>query len=397
MTPRPEPYEPRDVADDLSEGWDALLQDESVHATPAAAALLDVARQLHLADTTPALSAPQRAQIWQDLLREQACHEQALEPRANGHESTRRPRPEVSLVPTPLAEERTRPTPRTRWGRVTLAAAALVLLTLVGGLLAQYLPRHLGEQQEAPAIIPAIDREVESRVVMAGQVTAWPPTDPPYWMSLQRVTLDPGVEEDPGTPTTISVGPTLFLVELGQVTVEADGPVHVTRGSRDAQGPPAVVPAGTPIVLDPGDHLVASSGISLHRRNAGTTPVTLLDFRIGNVEQVHRVSTGRYQRLLPDKVLNTLPPAPAHVAITRIQLQPGSHLLVSDLPGLHMLYVETGTLDLMGARRLGDLEPESWKTLLAGNGLAHFETTTALANRSPEPVSVLIATIVPAP
>jgi hypothetical protein len=62
-----------------------------------------------------------------------------------------------------------------------------------------------------------------------------------------------------------------------------------------------------------------------------------------------------------------------------------------------MLAVESGTLELLGGYQLGNQAASGSDTVAAGNGQAHFETTTGLANRGSEPVVFLVATITPAP
>ena len=98
-------------------------------------------------------------------------------------------------------------------------------------------------------------------------------------------------------------------------------------------------------------------------------------------------------RYVPDRILHQPWPAPASLSLRRVQLQPGAMFPLRELPGLQMLYVEEGSLDLMGAWRRGDLAPVRWDSVPAGQGAAFFEATSALANSGATPTTFLVVTV----
>jgi hypothetical protein len=107
-----------------------------------------------------------------------------------------------------------------------------------------------------------------------------------HQLALNRYQLAPGAVQPVGSQTDTGVGIDLFTVEAGQVTVEADAPVLVTRAGANLATAPDPVPSGTAIVLEAGDQLYASSGVSFRRRNDGSTQATVLDFSISSVGDI---------------------------------------------------------------------------------------------------------------
>jgi mannose-6-phosphate isomerase-like protein (cupin superfamily) len=248
---------------------------------------------------------------------------------------------------------------------------------------------------QEPASIPAIDGPAEAVTVMNALVTEWPEADPLLWASLHRTSFAPGAVEEFGVAGATGEGLDLFTVESGQITVEAEGPMILWRAPVAPDAEPATLPAGSTVVLNAGDQLFVPAGAPFRRRNDGADPAVVFGFQITQLEVTHYPGEVTNVRVMPDKVLNAAPPAPAAMSLHRLRLRPGTSLSMLDLPGLQMLYVEEGSLDLSGARRLGDLEPESWATIPSGQGMAHFETTTGMANRGSEPVTFLVVTIDP--
>jgi hypothetical protein len=195
----------------------------------------------------------------------------------------------------------------------------------------------------------------------------------------------------------------MFTVEAGQVTVEADAPVLVTRADADLAAAPSPASPGTAIVLDVGDQLYAPSGVSFRRRNEGSTPAILLDFSLSSV------GTNYFDQTMPPgvtddagfpfKLLTTFPAVPAEAAVHRRTLEPGAELALRDLPGLELVFVESGGLDLVFDKGGTLGAPERVRTLSAGNGTDVFGRTperSVLANRGDEPLVILTASVVPA-
>lgn len=282
-----------------------------------------------------------------------------------------------------------------RWALSFLATAALVLLALVGSLLALQGARPALDQPTESLYLPANSTAIAPVLVMEGTAEAWPEADPPLWASLQRITIDPGEAEE--ASRVVGDAAVLFTIEAGQLMVDASGPVTVTRGPGDEGAAPVTEPAGAAIQLDVNDQLFVPAGVALTRRNEGSQPVTMLELRIAALEQSHRPENVHYLRLISDKVLNTPPAAPAVMAVQRLELLPGESLAIGELPGLQMLVVESGSLELLGGYQLGNQTAAGSDTVTAGSGQAHFDTTTGFANRGSEPVIFLVATIIPAP
>jgi hypothetical protein len=224
-----------------------------------------------------------------------------------------------------------------------------------------------------------------------------------HQLALNRYQLAPGAVQPVGKQEDTGVGPDLFTVEAGQVTVEADAPVLVTRADANQVSPPDSVPPGTTIVLDIGDQLYAPSGVSFHRRNDGPTPATVLDFSIGSVGDIVRTMAlpagVTYDSGIPSKLLVSAPAAPAEATVRRLTLAPGAELPVRELPGLELVYVESGTLDLVFAKGGTFTNPERVRTIRAGGGtetLGRTPDRAVLANNGAEPLVILTASVVPA-
>ena len=337
----------RGTADRLNDHLDAVVTGETTRSLDLDPSLATTVERFFAADDAPGPPSGLADHLWEELLLQTAPREQlpprlTVRPERNGH------LPQESL-PTPLPRRRLA---RPRWALPELASAALVLLTLIGSCIALRSP--LG-QEERPASIPAIDATLEAVTLVEAQVSDWPTGGPPFFASIFRITVDPGVvDEVDAVVNTTGEDLELFTVESGQLTVEADGPVIVTRGTADRLVEPTTVPAGT-IVLDAGDTLFVPTGVTFRRRNDTETPASILEFQIADLELLLRPPGVRYQRLMPDKVLNVSLSTPAEIALQRLRLLPGRTVAIQDLPGLQILFVEEGTLDLMGARR-----PANW-------------------------------------
>jgi hypothetical protein len=295
------------------------------------------------------------------------------------------------------------------------ATAALLVLTLVGGFVALRGSLRLMSSDQRTLIIPAIDNTPQSVRPSEGVTddvvlqATWetlgqmPSSRAQHELALGRSRLAPGAVQPVGSQEDTGTGLSMFTVEAGQVTVEADAPVLVTRADANQETAPSPVSPGTAVVLEVGDQLYAPSGVSFRRRNDGSTPAILLDFSLSSVGDNYFD-----QNMLPGvtddagfpfKLMNTFPPVPAEATVHRRTLAPGAELALRDLPGLELVYVESGALDLVFDKG-GTLEaPERVRTLSAGNGTDVFGRTpdrAVLANRGDEPLVILTASVVPA-
>lgn len=410
-TPRPNPHDPhrsqRWTETALSDAWEALIRGRPVDASETAAFVRGVVKDLAALDQVPPLSHARREQMWEEVMA--AAN---LEPSP------------VSIPPSPTRNHATAgtsrawltpsvlpsPARRTRVG-AQLAAAALVLLTLLGGFVALRGSFHLTGPEPRGVIIPAIDSTPQSGrpsgviaddILLRATLEQMPPLEGTLQLALYRSRLAPGAVEPAGSQADTGVSNDLCSIESGQVTVEADAPVFLTRAVTDPAATPSPVPPGTPIVLDVRDQFLAPSGVTFRRRNDGLTSAAMLCFSMGTYGDSARIWSSppgvTYAHGLPFKLLSALPAVPVEATVHRLTLAPGAELAVRDLPGLELVYVETGTLDLVYAKAATPATPERAFTIHAGSGTEIFGRTperAVLVNRGAEPLVLLTASVVP--
>ena len=292
-----------------------------------------------------------------------------------------------------------------------LATAALILLTLVGGFVAFRGSMLLVGPEQRAIILPSIDLTPErvlpsdslaDDLLLQSTVDQMPPEQGrSHQIALNRVHLAPGAVESAGSQEDTGVGLDLFTVESGQVTVEADASVVLTRAVASAAAAPILVEPGTAITLDVGDQLYVPSGVTFSRRNDGSSAATLLSFSIGTVGDIWTratLPTGvTYNSGLPNKQAPTYPVVPADASVHRLTLPPGAEVAIRDVPGLQLIYVEAGDLDLVSAEGETPGTLEQALPLHAGSGTATFGATperAVLVNRGAEPVVILAASVV---
>jgi hypothetical protein len=270
----------------------------------------------------------------------------------------------------------------------------------------------MGPEQRS-AIIPAIDGTAVSGlssgaimdvIVLRATLETlgeMPSSRARHQLALHRFQLAPGAEQPVGNQEDIGVGLDLFTVEAGQVTVESQASVLVTRSGANPEAAPDPVPPGIAIVLEVGDQLYAPSGTSFFRRNDGSVPAKVLDFSISSVGDLFRTAalpsgvTGDFA--YPYRFLSTFPIVPAEATVHQLTLAPGAELAIRDLPGLELVYVEAGTLDLVFDKGGTLSTPERVRTISAGAGTETFGRTperAVLANRGTESVVILAASVV---
>ena len=392
------------AADRLNEHLDAVVTGNATPLHDIDASLAAAVERFFAADDAPAPAPGLVDHVWEELMTHHAA------PVAYGSG--------ISAVPpgrTGWAPLHPRATPRPHDGPSAiayLATAALLVLTLIGGFVAlRGSPQLLGPDPR-PLIIPAIDSTPESGlppgaitedIVMWATLEQMPSSQRQHQLALNRYRLAPGAVQPVGSQADTGVGLNLSTVEAGQVTVEADAFVLVTRADAQGGASPSPVPPGTTIVLDVGDQLYAPSGTSFRRRNDGSTPAAVLDFSISSVGDLFRsmvlpagVSFDP-DSSLPYEILSTFPAVPAEASVHRLTLAPGAELAIRDLPGLELVYVEAGALDLVFAKAETLATPERVRTINAGGGTEIFGRTpelAVLANRGAEPLVILTASVV---
>ena len=394
------------AADRLNAQLDAVVTGSATPSRDVDASLAITVEHFFNADDTPAPPPGLADHVWEELMN---LHTATA---ADGSGvAVLRPRRQGWVPP------RHRPTASPHRGPsmiAFLATAALVVLTLVGGFVAlRGLPQLMGPDQR-PLMIPAIDSTPEhvrpsdaitDDIVLRATLETlgeMPSSTAAHQLALNRYRLAPGAVQAVGSHENTGVGLNLFTVEAGQVTVEADAPVLVTRAAANLATVPDPVPSGTAIVLEAGDQLYAPSGVSFSRRNDGSDPAIVLEFSISSVGDIWRVMTMpagvTVDNGLPYELLTMFPTVPAEATVRGLTLEPGAELALRDLPGLELVYVEAGTLDLVFDKGGTLGTPERVRTLSAGGGTETFGRTperAVLANRGTEPLVILTASVVP--
>ena len=396
----------RTAADRLSDHLDALVAGNPPRSPDLDPAIDATLARFFAADDAPGPPPGLEDHLWQELMEPTASVE--FVPRVPFSPADRNGWLTLDARSAPLAR---RGPSRPRWALAQLASAALVLLTLIGGFMAfSGSLRFVGPEQRT--IIPAIDTTPESGLpsgVMADEVLLraileqMPPSGGTHQLGMYRARLAPGAEERAGNQADTGVGYDLFTVESGQVTIEADAPVFLTRAEANPAAAPSPMSPGTDIVLDVADQLLAPSGVAFRRRNDGPTPATLLGFTIGNVGESAYVWSNpagvTYVHGLPFTLPSEFPGFPAEATVHRLTLAPGTELALRDLPNLQMVYVESGVLDLVYAKAETPATPELGFNIDTGSGTDTFGRTperAVLANRGAKPLVLLTASLVPA-
>ncbi len=392
---------PDRAADRLNVYLDAVVQGEATRSHGFDPAISASVERVFAADDAPGPPPGLADRIWDRLMDHPSSMEPvtgppALQPNLNGRAA--------------LDIRSTAPPRRGPSALAFLATAALVLLSLIGSLVAfRGASRLLGPGQ--PVVIPAIDDTpaavlapgVSADVMLLRATLDQAPAEGTPRIALQRITLQPGASQSVGAQSDTGVGSAMFTVESGQITVAADAPVLLTRGGPNAGAAPSAIPAGTDVVVAVGDQLFAPDGVTLRRRNDTRTSATVLDFSVstaGDSFTSMPLPPGvTYDAGLPFTLPATFPAVPAEATVHRVTLAPGAELPVRGLPGLELVYVETGDLDLVYAKAETPETPEQFTTIRAGSGTEAFGRTpdrAVLANRGVAPLVILTASVVPA-
>jgi hypothetical protein len=396
----------RGAADRLNDHLDAVVTGDATRSQDIDASLAVTVERFFAADNAPAPAPGLADHLWEELMN----HHTATVAHVSGISALAPGR--TGWAPLRIGSA----TPRHNGPSAIayFATAALLILTVLGGFVAlRGLPQLMGPDQR-PLMIPAIDSTPE-HVLSSDAITddivlratletlgEMPSSRAAHQLALIRYRLDPGAVQPVGKQEDTGVGLNLFTIEAGQVTVEADAPVLVTRAAANLATAPDPMPSGTAIVLEAGDQLYAPSGVSFSRRNGGSDPATVLEFSISSVGDIWpamMMPAGvTVDNSLPFKLLTTFPTVPAEASVHRRTLEPGAEIALRDLPGLELVYVEAGTLDLVFDKGGSLGTPERVRTLSAGGGTEIFGRTperAVLANRGTEPLVLLTASVVP--
>jgi hypothetical protein len=315
----------------LGRYWDELLHGRPADRDTLDPALAETVRQLHARDDAPGADAAFAAQLLANL-------EERMDTTSG---DLRTPTDPLRLSMMPSTNGRTRTSlpwrplpPRTSsrlwgWPRTHLATAALVVFTLTFAYLAFGPPRS-GRQDNLPAGIAAVSTPATPTAATTGEETvleiALPAGAVPatIYSGQNHYTIPPGSNgrwEPTNFSTTCCTGPRLNYVLEGTYTVRGDGPIQVLRSGAERWED---VPAGTEIVLEPGDALLSWMNDSFDAVNASSDPVELLDGILFDGEMttdpIPQEPSGRPAWSFHDQdIMLTQQPVPSEPVILRLQ------------------------------------------------------------------------------
>jgi hypothetical protein len=298
--------------------------------------------------------------------------------------------------------------PRRRWPAGQLATAALLLLTVVSGILAYGTVRPGSTDRSAGLPAPtsrptaiALPPGVTVEQLLGATVDGVPAA--PVRVTLERWTFPPGPDafRAPGFS-----GPLLIVMEAGRLAITVEGTAWLMRDAVADSAQPEQVMPGTNLTLEAGDQLVIPPGTGFSEQNAGQEPavkvaVPLLAGSGGpegatwNASAIAAVDLAVAERA-------SLPTGALRVTLARYTLMPGVSLPPQAVAGLELIAVEAGTLGLTLA---GDqlpgrhrATPDAVVTYGTGSRVPTVEpgVTRSILNAGEEPLVVLVASLSPA-
>ncbi|HEU0116218.1 MAG TPA: hypothetical protein VFQ80_16135, partial [Thermomicrobiales bacterium] len=223
------------------------------------------------------------------------------------------------------------------------------------------------------------------------------------WIGVERYTAPPGAAWKQGAADANGVGPMLYRIERGGVSVQADGAIEVTRAGAPQ---PTTIAAGATIALAAGDVAYMPSGLVSRWRNDGTAPAVVFDSGITTVGLADLSMFKSYAMPINDWGVAP-PPAPLAFAVERVTIAAGGVLRGGPALGKKLLAVESGTADIVWATPLAsDLQQPAApaasvppKQLTANHWLdinQPRQYAAELRNSGSEPLVVLVLTAAPA-
>lgn len=265
-------------------------------------------------------------------------------------------------------------------------------------LLAVTMAGSLGARTLAPATGFAAPPGIAEETLLGGVFATIPPDV--SWIGIDRVTLAPGAARPVGKTENEGVGPRLFRVESGSLTVVADGPAAVRRDGAPQAG---VVPPGVAVAMDPGDRGATASGVGALWRNDTDRPTTLLDVAITARTDMAEPSGVASVTLVGECSSHplTIPAQPVAIGLRRVTLPTGASLPAARFVGLTAFAVDAGalTIDDPGgpdsasgsfAIRAGDGRS------FGGFGYRQVPAGWIFRNAGRAPVQLLLLTVTPA-
>ena len=221
----------------------------------------------------------------------------------------------------------------------SLATAALLLLTLAGGLYA------VGSQRDYLGLLRQSAPGVENDLIASADVETMPEDVLMTFTGISRFTLEPDESMDSGPDSYYGDGVYLFEVEAGTLSLESSGQIELLTGASDQRTP---MPDGANATFQAGDRGVLWPGAAATWRNDGQEPTVVLiaaagettesALEIDQVDLVKSFSIG-------------WPEPPVTFAFRRLTFEPDASLPVAEIPGLMLLAVASGEIDVPLANR----------------------------------------------
>jgi hypothetical protein len=261
-----------------------------------------------------------------------------------------------------------------------LATAALLLLTLAGGLYAVGGGRNLGLlHQTSPG--------VEHELIAQGEIESIPDDLLIRFTGISRFTLEPGETLESGPDTYYGDGLYLFEVESGTLFIASTGPMELMTGRGD-QGTP--LSAGANATLQAGDRGATSLGTLTTWRNDGQDPTVVLVAAAGELTDT---AIEVEQKDLVKSFTIGVPEPPVTLAFHRLTFEPGASLPVADLPGLMMIGIQSGEIDVPLTNADGSIRDRGFGTL-EGFVTTDWDLATEgdLRNSGTEPTVIYVLT-----
>jgi hypothetical protein len=382
--------------DNLARFWDMLRAGTAPDSTGIDPAVADSIHRLHAIRDVPGPDPTFVAKTLEDLMNAAAVSPFAVTRTPLIPNGRHIPAPWRAFMPAIPASST-----RRRWAVSQLALAALLLITLIGGYIVFRPDRHAAVPTPGGTPVTAPS---PMTVTPLAKVTSWMMPPGETFAGIWRADFKPGARIAVGPGGYAGDGPTLYVAEQGRLTLHGvrpyDGhPVPVTRA---APSTPAAsserVPFDADVELGPGDSIGLTGGSSAVVANtSGEDTVFLLVNIQTPVSAGGTESDITWTEVATETRLSPLPAAPAHVALSRVDLPPGGGFAAADMPGIELIGVEIGTISLTYG---GDGSPAAPIVLSDGKQFA-FGTSMAgwgdtVTNTGDTPASLLILTVAPA-